>query len=750
MGAFSIYLWAGLFELKDYPVLNKILAISLITYNIIFIAGLVSFYIGDPIFLNTTFAFSFWIILGLGFILFGRKYIVVWRFMSPNYLTLFLYVIAWLAVVFINQYTPIEFNQNTPLDISQLSLSSLFLNIYVVLIAVNWLIYCISGPILDKLLGIKRIKANQEILNLVDDVKKDIGIKGRVKVGFGKYPILNAMAYGPVFDKRIAIIAEDIDQIPRDELRGIVAHELAHTKGKHTLILTIITALDLFIRMIFGLPATYYDYTFGDPNIPMVAFIFLNLGIYAILYIFVRILEGKADLMSKKAGYAEELSKALYNLEGFYATGREIGLNTMLLADEKITRENQIFDYLDTAIYINKAMIAPSRASLLSNLLNSHPPSYHRVAAILGDNSSLKPLKESLLPFICLKKSKQKLYAKKFENARQAFKQIATDKFKEKFGVQNIPEFLEGLDRKQLYRLEMGHQFIFIHKISDAIIIGKLKDVEFSEDITDPDLLIVESKDDGNIVKLKANEYARKEISLNHTYYLQKEEPLKLRDIDLSSKQDEAYYVFEDGGKEIQKNIKKTRLPYSLEYFNNLIGKDVFLKLKGTIKIYKCLTITPNNDLNELELQFTNQKESLKYKLKDLIIRPKNVSFTISKNPKFKKHEVALLEWLKEEKIRTFVYFKKPVNYLEVGYLKRIKINTKGHKSTDPSSEDNNDEYILIQTIFGMEKKIAYKILEAIAFEVDSILIQKKAETSSFSKLGYKITSKLKPKKVIY
>ena len=40
MGAFSIYLWIGIYELKDYPVINKILIISLVTYNIIFIAGL--------------------------------------------------------------------------------------------------------------------------------------------------------------------------------------------------------------------------------------------------------------------------------------------------------------------------------------------------------------------------------------------------------------------------------------------------------------------------------------------------------------------------------------------------------------------------------------------------------------------------------------------------------------------------------------------------------------------------------------
>ena len=182
------------------------------------------------------------------------------------------------------------------------------------MIGVNWLIYFISGPILDKMLGIKRVD-DERLLAIVDQVKRDIGIKGKVKIGFGKYPILNAMAYGAVFDKRIAIIAESKDQIPEDELKGIIAHELAHTKGRHTLILTLITSGDLLIRMFLGIPATYYDYTFGDPQIPMIVFILLNLVIYMFLYIFVRILEGKADLMSKKAGYANNLAKALYNLE---------------------------------------------------------------------------------------------------------------------------------------------------------------------------------------------------------------------------------------------------------------------------------------------------------------------------------------------------------------------------------------------------------------------------------------------------
>ena len=488
MGAFSIYLWIGIFELRDYPVLNKVLIISLVTYNVIFIAGIFSFYLDNPKIINTSFAFSFWIILIMGFILFGRKYLVVWRFLSPEYLMLFIYIIAWLAVVVVNQYTPLNLITTNPFNSNEFKILDFFLNIYFILILVNWLVYFTSGPILDKLLGIKTAK-DEKLIEIVEKVKGKLGISGRVKVGFGKYPILNAMAYGSVFDKRIAIIANEINEIPEDELKGIVAHELAHTKGKHTLILTLITTSDLIVRMFLGIPATYYDYTFGDPSIPLFVFILLNLLIYFFLFIFVRILEGKADLRTKKIGYANELAKALYNLESFYASGREIGFNTMLLCDEKISNDNLLLDYMNTASYLYNSMIKPSRTSLLGSFLNSHPPSYFRIAAILGDE--LKPSKEAILPFICLKKSKQKKYGKLFEKSRQNFNSIANAKFKEYFQLENISDLLEKLQRKETYKYVLNKDYIFVNKITDEIIFGHLENVIFLDNISSSDQLAI-------------------------------------------------------------------------------------------------------------------------------------------------------------------------------------------------------------------------------------------------------------------
>ncbi len=766
MGAFSIYLWMGIVELKDYPVINKILIISLVTYNVIFIAGLISAYLGDPFILNTTFAFSIWIILGLGFLLFGRKYIIVWRFMSPAYLMLFLYIIAWLAVGFINQYTPINFSQF--IDFSNFTLIDLILNIYFVLILVNWAIYFISGPILDKMLGIKRLKEDR-ILDIVEDVKKNVGIKGKVKVGFGKYPILNAMAYGSVFDKRIAIIAEDTHQIPEDELKGIVAHELSHTKGKHTLILTFITTGDLIMRMLLGLPATYYDYTFGEPRIPMISFIFLNFGIYMLLYIFVRILEGKADLMTKKAGYTNELAKALYNLESFYATGREIGLNTMLLCEEKITRDNQLIDYIDTAKYINLSMIRPSRASLLGNFLNSHPPTYFRIAALLGDD--LMPGKEAILPFICLKRSKQKKYAKKFEEPREKFKIIANDKFKEFFEIKDVSELMKNFNRRERFRYILKKDFIFKHKITDEIIIGKLEDIKFIDDICNIDQYIISDLKTNEKHHLNALYYTYTQIDLNEIYFFKNDTPLFLNHIDLNQQKTDGNYVFMDkDSNKILKPINKTRLPNSVQILKDFKDHDIFFKLKGTLNIYKCNNIISADNLDNYELELINLRKNedpnlIKIKLEDLIIRPKNIFFSISRNIEFRQSEIALFNWLLNNQPRSFIYLKKPVNNLEIGYIQKYNIspNPKNfkqiynedqskytpNKENVISDESSKNEFIIIKNIFGNEKKIPYKILEIISFEYNTAMIQKKSETSIFTKFSYKILKKFKPQKVL-
>ena len=753
MGAFSIYLWFGVLELKDYPVLNKILIISLVTYNIIFISGIISTVLGDPNVLETTFSFSFWIILGLGFILFGRKYIVIWRFMSPEYLTLFLYIIAWLVIVIINTISPINIISQKALLFNSFSVWELFMNVYTMLIAINWIIYFISGPILDFMLGIKPLK-DKRLLDLIDKVKLDVGIKGKVKVGIGNYPILNAMAYGSFFDKRIALIAEDYKLVPEDEVKGIVAHELAHTKGKHTLILTFITTGDLIFRMLFGIPATYYDYTFGNPQLPFIFYILLNLLIYVFLFMFVRILEGKADQKTKRIGYAKELVKALYNLESFYATGREFGLNTMLLCEEKITENNEILNYLDTADYINKSIIKPKRGSLVSNILNSHPLTYHRIVAILDD--TLKPTKEMLLPFLCLKKSNQKYYAKLFDNARIKFKNIASEKFKEHFNINDISAYMRNINRIELYKLEIDKDFMFKHKVTDEIVVGKLESVGFNDDVCEIDEYIVKEFKTNNKIHLNSSEYSKTQISLKENYFLEKEGTLNLIDIDTKPDQKKSAYVFlDESGNKIIKRIKKTKLPNSIASLQMFSNRDIFFNTKGETIILRCSNVEISKKFKDSELIFeslpqNDESNKFQFKLKNLIIKPRNIYIAISRKETGRKSESKIFEWLIEKQLRTYFYLKKPVNNLEIGYVQDIKLDFEKLKKSADKGKSKESDFITIKNIFGKYQVIPYKSLEALSFEHITGIIQKKSEVSIFSKLGYVLLRKFKPEKIFY
>lgn len=478
IGAFSIYLIFGVMELKDYEVLNKILIITVVTYNIIFFSGLINSYliaygyITTEVIRDSAFAFSIWIMLILGFLLFGRKYLIVFRFLSPQYLTMFLFIISWLVVRLIS----------IRVDITSL--------IYLFLIIANWIVYFSSGPILDYMLGIKPTD-NKEINEMVKDVAKQIGLQGKIKVGFGQYPILNAMAYGAVFDKRIAIIAPDINTIPHDELKGIIAHELNHVKGKHTFILTLVSTIELGFLWIMKWPATYYDYVF-NPSVaekvfPIWVFILLNIGLSVFIYIFVRILEAKADLNTKKAGLANPLSKGLYNLEGFYSSGREIGLDTMLLCDDKISEYNRAANYANTAEYLNNAMINPGRLTLLSNLLNSHPPTYHRIISMYSDKDHMiSPWREAILPFSLLSKKRRRKFALEYWYTRNRFDQMANEKFSAMFGISDYAEYMQKLNKKEYYQDIIGKTFLYVDNLNLEIKTGILADIQFNNDVSKP------------------------------------------------------------------------------------------------------------------------------------------------------------------------------------------------------------------------------------------------------------------------
>ncbi|GAH05642.1 unnamed protein product, partial [marine sediment metagenome] len=137
-------------------------------------------------------------------------------------------------------------------------------------------------------------------------------------------------------------------------------------------------------------------------------------------------------------------------------------------------------------------------------------------------------------------------------------------------------------------------------------------------------------------------------------------------------------------------------------------------------------------------------------KLKDLIVKPKNIYIQIRRNEMFRKSELNVINWLIKKQLRTFVYLKKPVNNLEIGYIQNVKINIEDSKKKSNKGKNEQSNYLSIKNIFGEAIKIPYNSLEVLAFQYNTATIQKKSETSMFSKLGYLIVRKFKPEKIFY
>ena len=84
--------------MREYPIWNKLIVITTVFYGIILGSYLLADIYDDNRIFGIGLSISFWVMLILGFIFFGKKYILTSRFLSPQYLYLFLYLIAYIIV----------------------------------------------------------------------------------------------------------------------------------------------------------------------------------------------------------------------------------------------------------------------------------------------------------------------------------------------------------------------------------------------------------------------------------------------------------------------------------------------------------------------------------------------------------------------------------------------------------------------------------------------------------------------------
>ncbi|MCE7742991.1 MAG: M48 family metalloprotease [Candidatus Heimdallarchaeota archaeon] len=634
------------YQLRHSPVWRELMIISVVTY-FVFLVGTVGDKVWELVTHEKTEIFTGWaynlmlyVFIILALIFFGKKFVLVSRLMSPQVLYLTLFAIVYVALYGIGKLVPgfdnltwnylniyyhtfsyfFDFSNAFSLPKDGNTLGGLvkadtfvadsllvdrvvFLSLgpWELIIILSILLYFISGWLLTILLGIKPTD-DERVLKLVEEVRLKLGIRRKVKVGFVEAPILNAMAYGPLFDQRVAMIASDIGDFSDDDIRGIVAHELAHNKRAHIIWLQILAWIEMIIKKAFLLPATTLDYAAVKVDIAFGWYFLISYGIVAVLYIFVRILEGDADLQTKKAGYGKELAQALYKLEGFYqGVAGDFGLNVQLLTGKEFTEDEKLRFQGEAAIRLYKHIYKPGRWDMVANIFMSHPRTAYRIVAVVDERFS--PVKGALLPFwFILPNFIRKRSLKKLSEKREEFSTLISERFNEYHGEDGVKSFIEITRMDEVISEIKGKNIVAYDRTFDNIVEGEVTGITISNTICVPMLLNVKQDDEEKQILLTDN--VIHEANIGETYVLKNGKMGELVSWKTSKKSKVPIFQFrslDDSTEEFEKSYTGK----SKSYFEKKIGENIFIYKDGADR---------RAVLEDIE--FTNQFSNSIFKLK--------------------------------------------------------------------------------------------------------------------------------------
>ncbi len=649
------------YQLRESPVWRELMITSVATY-FVFLVGTV----GDKIYFliknEETEIFTGWaynlmiyVFLIMALIFFGRRFILVSRMMSPQLLYLVLF-----ALIYVVLYTVTNILENTGTitaeNLSVFYLSAvindniaeriIFLTIapYEIIILLAFGMYFISGPLLTKLLGIKKID-DERVLGIVEEIRLKLGIKRKIKVGFVEAPILNAMAYGPFFDQRVALIARDLSEFSDEDIKGIVAHELAHNSRLHVVWLQFIAATEMVIKKAFLLPATTLDYAAYPQEVPFAVYFLINYVILALLLILVRVLEGDADLQTKKIGYGSELAQVLYKLEGFYqGIAGDFGLNVQLLTGKEFTEEENQRFLGEAGMRLYRHLHRPGRWDMFANIFMSHPRSAYRIIAMLDEEIS--PIKGALLPYwLLLPNFIRRKSLKKLNKKRDEFVDLISDKYTSYYGTDGVKSFLEITKMDKLLSMLQDRSIVAYDHIDDIVIEGNVTGIHISDKISRPISLKVQSKSEEK--QIQVTDFVIHDAQLNEVYILRNGRMGKLTSWKKYPKKNQPFFVFQSMDDESKIfETKYTGKP--VKFLEELTGKEIFFYKEGTDRIAHVTKVDLDSSFQSSEFEFEvdekGEFKELKIKGDDLIVDLPPVLLRFSKEKM--EHQTNLLKYL--------------------------------------------------------------------------------------------------------
>ncbi|MHA1686031.1 MAG: M48 family metalloprotease [Candidatus Heimdallarchaeaceae archaeon] len=625
------------YQLRESPVWRELMITSTATYLVFLIGTILSQVTDNETYSGWAYNLMIYVFLIMALFFFGKKFVLVSRLMSPQILYLTLFALAYVVLFTVSNLLQGEQNLSIyylPIDRS-IAERVIFLSFapYEMIIIISFALYFISGWLLTKLLGIKPV-SDERILKLVDEVKTQLGIKRRVKVGFVKAPILNAMAYGPFFDLRVAFIARDLSEFSDDDIRGIVAHELAHNARHHIIWLQFIASAEMIIKKALLLPATTLDYAAYEQKVPFVVYFIINYGILAFLLIFVRVLEGDADLQTKKAGYGKALAQALYKLEGFYqGVAGDFGLNVQLLTGKEYTEEEKERFLSEAAITLYRHLYRPGRWAMFANIFMSHPRTAFRIIAMVEDD--LSPVKTALLPYwLLLPDFIRGKTIKKLSKKRDMFSELIDERFKSYYGEEGIQEYLDLSKIEEFYMKYINRHVVAYDFVFDKVVEGKVLEVSAGNSICKPLLMRIQIEEGETSIDVADYSIHDAEIG---TIYIRKDGTIaKLEQWKKNKKSNQPIFILKNLQNEKEITSNYTGKPQT--YFDDFKDQLIFFFKDGLDRKAQLTGITWEKSLAETTFEFIvdegNKQNTLKFLGKELIIELPPVLLRLHKDKK--------------------------------------------------------------------------------------------------------------------
>lgn len=542
----------GSFEVRENPIWFRMMVTFTISYGFFFIMVVLGFIttqalpsVGNIIkeflisigfssnikiqqfFVGIGYNLVLWIMVLTAFIVFGKKFIVVTRFISPQMVYLVLYLVALLLIL----------RLSLPENLDWMKYLAIFL--------VNILIYLASGPLLSFLFGIKPLE-DERVEKIIKEVQTKINTPIR-KIGIVRAPILNAFAYGPWFDQRIAYIASDLNQFTDAEIRGITAHELVHAKKKHTLWLLVLTAIEILIKYLIDAPiGGYWEFVLGtNQTWDFLSFWVFNIVLFAIVLTFVKIMEGQADKITGEMGFGIDLAESLYRLEGFYyGIAGEIGFNAQLMTGKVRSKDENIRFMGDQAFYLYRNL-APSRMTCFMNLIAAHPLTSIRL--ILQLDQSIGSIKTGFMVWFLLIPGIRKRTIQKLQKNHQKMADLLSQKYSRDFG--SINDYLEITYEENWANYYVGHHILAKPWLSEGVAYwGKVTTFHRTENIVSPIELEIETPD-GSQVRIPKSDYSIVLAELQHKYFTKKGRLVVLDEVEISDGKFRKFHFTRNGNR---------------------------------------------------------------------------------------------------------------------------------------------------------------------------------------------------------